>query len=371
MRQTTKLLNESLSPLYDAREVKAIIRLLLEEVCGMTYTQIVMVQDDPLPEPQRRILEEYARRLAAGEPVQQVMGYTWFKGRKFEISTDVLIPRPETEELVDIVVESFKNRPVDKPVDSLVANVVQDSRTGVDNSVDNVQKCLSTGVDNPMDKGMDNHLDNAQNTLAEAVDKGMDNPVYNLVDIGTGSGCIALSLAADIHHSFITAVDLSTGALKMAETNAKSLNISNVRFVQADILKEENEDFSTELSTVRYDAIVSNPPYICQHEAADMEPNVLEHEPHLALFVPDEDPLLFYRVIAKYGKRHLKPGGGLYFEINAAYGKETCELLCQLGYQQVQLIQDFTGRDRFVTARNVNLNPNPNLNPNVNPNLNR
>lgn len=351
MKQTTQLLKESLSPLYDAREVKAIIRLLLEEVCGLTYTQIVMAADNRLPEEQRQILAGFAARLANGEPVQQVLGYTWFKGRKFELSTDVLIPRPETEELVDIVVESFEKRSVDKSVDSLVTNSVLNSPSGVDNSVASVQKCPSADVDNRMDKEMDNCLDNAQNPPAMAVDNTMDNPVYNLVDIGTGSGCIALSLAADIHHSFITAVDLSTEALKVAETNAKSLNISNIRFVQADILKEENSDFSTELSTVRYDAIVSNPPYICQQEAVDMEPNVLEHEPHLALFVPDEDPLLFYRVIAKYGKRHLKPGGGLYFEINAAYGKETCELLYQLGYQQVQLIQDFTGRDRFVTAK--------------------
>jgi len=304
MKQTVQILKEALSPHYDNREVKAITRLLLEEVCGLSYTQIVMHSDDSLPNEQRSVLASMAERLAQGIPVQQVLGYTWFRGRKFGVTPDVLIPRPETEELVNMVVENF----VQKPVDNL----------------------LSTDL--------------------YAVETTLDNPVYNLVDIGTGGGCIALSLAADIKGSFITAVDLSTGALKTAEDNAKSLGISNVRFVQTDILKEENKDFSTELSTDLYDAVVSNPPYICQQEAKDMEQHVLDYEPHLALFVPDQDPLLFYRAIAKFALRHLKPGGGLYFEINAAYGQATCQLLCELGYQQVRLVRDFTGRDRFVAG---------------------
>lgn len=285
MKKTIQTLKEALSPHYDLREVKAITRLLLEEVCGLTYTQIVMRSDDVLPKEQSQKLTQMAEQLAQGIPVQQVLGYAWFRGRKFGVTPDVLIPRPETEELVDRVVE----------------NCVEKS-------------------------------------------------TYNLVDIGTGSGCIALSLAADIKGSFITAVDLSTGALKTAEQNAKSLGINNVRFVQADILKEEKEDFSTELSTERYDAVVSNPPYICRREAAAMEKHVLDHEPHMALFVPDQDPLLFYRAIARFALRHLNPGGGLYFEINAAYGPETCHLLNELGYRQVTLHKDFDGRDRFVTA---------------------
>lgn len=288
MKQTIQRLKVALSSHYDAREVKAITRLLLEEVCGLTYTQIVMRADDPLPADQAQKLASMADQLAKGIPVQQVMGYTWFGGRKFIVSPDVLIPRPETEELINMVVDNF--------------------------------------VDSP------------------------DNRVYNLVDIGTGSGCIALSLAAEINHSFITAVDLSTGALITAKENAKSLGINNVKFVQTDILKEENEDFSTELSTGLYDAIVSNPPYICRKESKEMASHVLDHEPHMALFVPDEDPLLFYRAIAKFALRHLKSGGKLYFEINAAYGPETCQLLCDLGYQNVELRQDFTGRDRFVLA---------------------
>lgn len=287
MKQTVQRLKEALSPLYDAREVKAITRLLLEEVCGLTYTQIIMHGDDPLPDDQRQKLASMAEQLAQGIPVQQVLGYTWFRGRKFSVNPEVLIPRPETEELINLVVDNLS-----------------------------------------------------------------DNPVHNLMDIGTGSGCIALSLAADIKGSFITAVDLSTGALITAQDNAKSLGISNVRFVQADILKEETADFSTELSTGQFEAIVSNPPYICRKEASEMAPNVLDHEPHLALFVPDEDPLLFYRAIAKFALRHLCPGGGLYFEINRLYGAQTCQLLRDLGYHNVQCRQDFTGRDRFVLAFN-------------------
>ena len=287
MQQITKLLNSALSPLYDPREVKAITRLLLEEVCGLSFTEIVMRRDDVLPETQRQVLTAFAERLSKGEPVQQVLGYAWFRGRKFIVSPDVLIPRPETEELVNMIVNNSVN-----------------------------------------------------------------NPVHKVLDIGTGSGCIALSLALDINTAFITAADLSTAALTIAMKNAIQLETNNVRFVQTDILKEEFCDFSTDLSTPEtfFDVIVSNPPYICQHESAQMQSNVLDHEPHLALFVPDHDPLLFYRAIGSYALRHLSPSGTLYFEINQAYGSETCKLLVDIGYQNVQLFNDFTGRNRFVTA---------------------
>lgn len=311
MQQTVRLLTEALSPHYEQREVKAIIRLLLEEVCQLTYTQIVMNRDQPLPTSYRSLIEAMAPRLAQGEPVQQVLGYTWFRGRKVHVSSDVLIPRPETEELINIIVDKYVNT-------------------------------LCTSGSQPISNTKDNSVDNLPNTPS--------TPVYNLVDIGTGSGCIALSLAADIKGAFITAVDLSTAALDIARTNAKDLGINNIEFLQADILREETQDFSTELSTRHFDAIVSNPPYICQHEATSMDNHVLNFEPHLALFVPDQDPLLFYRAIAHFGLRHLKPNGNLYFEINASYGPETCQLLRNLGYQDVQLRQDFTGRDRFVIA---------------------
>ena len=288
MKNTIEILRKVLSPLYDAGEVKAITRLLLEEICGLTYAQILLNEGTKkLPREQAEILEQYAQRLAKGEPVQQVMGYTWFRGRKFKVNRDVLVPRPETGELVQKVVDNFVNK---------------------------------SGI--------------------------------TLLDIGTGSGCIALSLAAEINHSFITAIDLSTAALKTAQENAKELNISNIEFVQADILKlAENADinwFST------FDAIVSNPPYICQHEAVDMSKNVLDYEPSMALFVPDDDPLLFYRAIGQYAQQCLKNGGKLFFEINEAYGQEVCRLLESQSYQQVQLHQDQFGKDRFVLAEKNN-----------------
>ncbi|MCR5395056.1 MAG: peptide chain release factor N(5)-glutamine methyltransferase [Bacteroidales bacterium] len=324
MQHTIQLLRDALSTQYDAREVKAQIRLLLEEVCGLSYTQIVMADYRSVTPDQRERLARCAEPLSRGIPVQQVLGYAWFRGRRFGVNEHVLIPRPETAELVDLIVSDFAAKEVAEPVDKPVHNPVEN------------------GADNPL-----------------------DNSVYNLLDIGTGSGCIALSLAADINRSLITAADISTDALITAENNTKSLGINNVRFVQADILKEATEDFCTELSTLpgdndevptaprsaQYDAIVSNPPYICQRERVDMSANVLDHEPHLALFVPDSDPLLFYRTIGQYALRHLRPGGRLYFEINVAYGAETCDLLRSLGYTEVELRQDMEGRDRMVRAR--------------------
>lgn len=339
MKASLQLLRQCLAPLYDAREVTAISRLLMEEVCGLSYTQMILQSDSVLPDDQRARLAACAQRLATGEPVQQVLGFAWFRGRRFAVNPHVLIPRPETAELVDAVVDIFVHNPVDN----------------------GVNKPLDTPVDNSVENSLAAPLDNSVNN---PVDRGVHNPVYNLLDIGTGSGCIALSLAADIHPSFITAVDLSTEALITAQENAKALGISSVRFVQADILREETSDFSTELSTLTdplsgasvpalYDAIVSNPPYICRQEAVDMSPNVLEHEPHLALFVPDDDPLLFYRAIARYALRHLRRGGYLCFEINAAYGTETCDLLSRLGFTEVSLRHDMQDRPRMVFARRL------------------
>lgn len=390
MKQSIQLLRNALSPLYDPRETQAIVRLVIEEVCGLTYTEFILRQDDILPDGQRARLARCAELLADGIPVQQVLGSAWFRGRRFKVSADVLIPRPETAELVDIVIDRLMANAVDKtvenPVDNLVESGVEMSLANVHNPVDKaventagkpVEKAgKSSGklVENLVENSSATHVDNlvekssanVENPMENTCGKPMEKAVYNLLDIGTGSGCIALSLAADIHPSFITAVDLSTAALAIAQENAKALDINNIRFVQADILREADADFSTELSTpphgvmnsgasatgtMLYDAIVSNPPYICRREAVDMSANVIDHEPHMALFVPDDDPLLFYRAIARYGLRHLRPGGGLYFEINAAYGRETCELLRDLGYTAVELRQDMEGRDRFALAK--------------------
>lgn len=355
MKTTIQLLRQRLSPLYPQGEVRAISELLLEEVCGLTRTQILLHRDDlVLPPSQAQLLASYADRLALGEPVQQVLGYEWFCGRRFRVTRDVLIPRPETAELIQWIVDSPVDKWVDNPVDTSLDNPRENPvDIPMENPVDKgVEKGGRTPVDNPMDnpeeKGMDNGVE-------KGVDKGVENPLITIVDVGTGSGCIALTLAADIHNSQVVAVDLSTAALRVAEENAKALGIKNVRFCQADALSTGILRVIPELSTV--DILVSNPPYICHRERSEMSVNVLDYEPQMALFVPDEDPLLFYRAIARAGLQMLRPGGWLYFEINEAYGPATCDLLRSLGYQQVELRRDMDGRDRMVRAQTLPLTP--------------
>ena len=282
MQNTINKLKQSLSPLYDSREMKAIIVLLFEEVCGLSRLDMLMNPNIVLSEEKSEILSCYAEMLAEGVPVQQVLGYEYFLGRRFEVNPDVLIPRPETAELVDWIVS-------EAPI----------------------------GV--------------------------------NVLDVGTGSGCIAISLAALINNSRVFAYDLSTKALKTAILNAERLNISNVTFVHKDILESQNERFEHP-NVDNFDIIVSNPPYIMHKETSEMSANVLDYEPHLALFVPDSDPLLFYRAIGNYGLKNLRHGGRLYFEINAALGRETCQLLESLGYRDIILRKDLNGLDRMISA---------------------
>ena len=282
MQNTINKLKQSLSPLYDSREMKAIIALLFEEVCGLSRLDMLMNPNIVLSEEKSEILSCYAEMLAEGVPVQQVLGYEYFLGRRFEVNPDVLIPRPETAELVDWIVS-------EAPI----------------------------GV--------------------------------NVLDVGTGSGCIAISLAALINNSRVLAYDLSTKALKTAILNAERLNISNVTFVHKDILESQNERFEHP-NVDNFDIIVSNPPYIMHKEKSEMSANVLDYEPHLALFVPDSDPLLFYRAIGNYGLKNLRHGGRLYFEINAALGRETCQLLESLGYRDIILRKDLNGLDRMISA---------------------
>ena len=282
MQNTINKLKQSLSPLYDSREMKAIIALLFEEVCGLSRLDMLMNPNIVLSEEKSEILSCYAEMLAEGVPVQQVLGYEYFLGRRFEVNPDVLIPRPETAELVDWIVS-------EAPI----------------------------GV--------------------------------NVLDVGTGSGCIAISLAALINNSRVFAYDLSTKALKAAILNAERLNISNVTFVHKDILESQNERFEHP-NVDNFDIIVSNPPYIMHKEKSEMSANVLDYEPHLALFVPDSDPLLFYRAIGNYGLKNLRHGGRLYFEINAALGRETCQLLESLGYRDIILRKDLNGLDRMISA---------------------
>lgn len=310
MQNTIMKLREALSS-YDTREAKSIIDLLLEEECHITRVDRILNPRLALSEAQRQRLLLCAQQLAQGIPVQQVIGYEWFCGARFKVSPDVLIPRPETAELVDWICQDASFQ---QGTSATLASTGATPRSGL-----------------------------------------------SLLDIGTGTGCIALSLARLLPHAQVWGVDVSSAALSIARENKYQQGVDNVYFAQCDILNDPPKSFLQELSNSyqqanqHFNIIVSNPPYICQHEAAAMSPVVLEHEPSLALFVPDDDPLLFYRAIARYALEHLVPGGSLYFEINAAYGGATCQMLRDLGYQDVQLRQDIHGRDRMVKGVISNL----------------
>ena len=273
-----KELWQCLTKVYDEGEAKAIARMTYEERFGLTLSDIYLGKDTQLSADNQTELEEIAKRLLQGEPIQYVLGQADFCGRTFLVNEYVLIPRPETEELC--------------------------------------QWITSQG----------------------------DRPPVRLLDIGTGSGCIAITLAAEMPQAEVAAWDISAEALEVARENAKRNNV-HVSFEQVDVL-------NCQLSIIncQFDLIVSNPPYICNKERASMETNVLEHEPHTALFVPDDDPLLFYRAIAQYGQTALKDGGWLYFEINPLYAQDICDMLNAMHYCRIEIKEDQYGKQRMIKA---------------------
>lgn len=255
-------------------EARAQAMLLLDTVMGWTQAECLMHDAADLTSG----VIAMARRIAGGEPLQYVTGEAWFCGMRFAVRPGVLIPRPETEELVALVERSLVGR---------------------------------------------------------------DAP--RILDIGTGSGCIAVSLAGRVAAARVSAWDVSGEALSVARENASRHGLQ-IDFRQQDVFGDIPDGLP------RYDAIVSNPPYICDEEAADMERQVLDHEPHLALFVPDGDPLLFYRRIADLGRSALRDGAMLFFEINRRFGTETVAMLRRMGYADVQLYKDQYDNDRMVRA---------------------
>jgi len=274
---------------YSAGEAKAIARLLLDVRFGLSWTDIVCGKVDELSAEEQTLLEVMMQRLEQCEPVQYVLEQAEFGSRTFRVRPGVLIPRPETYELCEWVLE---------------------------------------------ERG-----------------KWKEESDYHILDIGTGSGCIACTLAAELPQASVTAWDISEEALAVARENAKRLNLS-VDFEQVDILgstiKEEREKRREERNY--WDIIVSNPPYICDKERTAMEQNVLEHEPHTALFVPDDDPLLFYRAIAQYGQQALKPNGRLYFEINPLYASDVQHMLSMMSYHDIILRTDQFDKQRMIKA---------------------
>ena len=280
---------QRLSSSYDEREAKAVARYLLDVGYGLTMTDIIGGAVETLDESR---LNEQLRRLQAGEPVQYVLGKAFFCGHEFRVRPGVLIPRPETEELVGV-----------------------------------------------------------------ACDRVARYGEIHILDIGTGSGCIAISLALAIPDAQVVAWDVSDEALAIARENALRLG-AKVTFKKNDILKGNGapsfwrglgEAFG-EASGEAFTLIISNPPYICEKERKDMEQRVLDHEPSLALFVPDDDPLLFYRAIAEYATRALTPKGLLLFEINPLYKDAMEEMLLSLHFHDIVFHEDQFGKIRFCES---------------------
>jgi release factor glutamine methyltransferase len=275
---------KGLADIYDANEPEAITLLTVAEITGWTKAKIKAFAGDELTAEQSNKADEILIRLKTGEPIQYILGYTEFYGLPFKVNPSVLIPRPETEELVEWILLS---------VSSLRLAVCS----------------------------------------------------LNILDIGTGSGCIAISLKKNLPDASVSAVDISAEALKTARENAE-LNKVEVDFIKDDILNQSNHSPLTN----HYSLIISNPPYVTQHDKTKMHQNVTGFEPHTALFVPENVPLLFYKAIADFALKNLKTGGLLFFEINESLGKETVQLLESKGFKNIELRQDMSGRDRMIKA---------------------
>lgn len=297
--KTYQQLWQSLTLLYDAGEAQAIVRTVLDVKYGMTLTDIICGKVNELSADEGKKIEEIVERLQKAEPVQYILGETDFAGRTFHVAPGVLIPRPETAELCQWIEEDDKEK----------ACPTED-----------------TPDKNQTDK-------------------------RRILDICTGSGCIAITLALDIENSEVEGWDISDDALRIAQDNVQTMGTKNVKIAHHDALSLAKGLGGIRKSisdNEKWDVIVSNPPYICENEKKDMEKNVLEHEPDIALFVPDEDPLRFYRAIAEYAAIALKPGGCLYFEINPIYEKEMREMLEKLHFIHIETREDTFGKKRMM-----------------------
>jgi release factor glutamine methyltransferase len=265
---------------YERDEIDRMAEYCLEAFAGYTRNDQLLRPESRVTESELLKLHFAVKDLKRGRPLQYILGKAWFFGLTLQVTPDVLIPRPETEELVQLIIDE------------------QQQTTGS----------------------------------------------FSILDIGTGSGCIAIALKKKLQRCHVYALDVSAGALKVAATNAATNN-AEIQFIEADILNESAHE-----KLPRCQVIVSNPPYVLESEKASMAEHVVEHEPHTALFVPDTDQLKFYRVIGRLALEKLKPGGTLYVEINEALGLETCILLQNIGFTNVQLKKDMQGKDRMVTA---------------------
>jgi release factor glutamine methyltransferase len=298
IQQFKKVFFNKLKELYPTTEIQSFFNLLVEFKLKLSRIEVALQPDFEISKTDLEFLDKALTDLKKHIPVQYIIGETEFYGLPFKVNKNVLIPRPETEELVSFILENFK---------------------------------LQT-----------------------------PNSKLQILDIGTGSGCIPISLAKNLSNATISAIDISSEALKTAKINA-DLNKVSINFIEADILKiidlknviknKTKQSVNLETFTLpKFDVIVSNPPYVRALEKEQMQENVLKNEPHLALFVEDNNPLLFYDKIADLARNHLTKNGNLYFEINQYLGKETVELLASKGFKNIVLKKDMFGADRMVSC---------------------
>ncbi len=271
-----------LAPVFEKTEIETFFYLLIDSRLNLSKMSFLLNTNVELGSLDIEFFNSAIQKLKTEQPIQYILGETEFYGLEFKVTENTLIPRPETEELVDWIIQ-------------------------------------------------DQLLDN-NNQLA-------------ILDIGTGSGCIPISLAKNLRSAKVTTVDVSEEAIKVAQQNAKE-NEVEVDFINDSILEPKIVNDSKN----KFDVIVSNPPYVRNLEKQEIKKNVLDYEPHLALFVEDDDALVFYKKITEYALNHLKKDGALYFEINQYLGKETVELIKNLGFQTVELRKDMSGNDRMIKA---------------------
>jgi release factor glutamine methyltransferase len=280
MKATIQYINSELAGLYPDSEIEGFTRIIFEVVCGWSFTEQVVKKHEKISATDFEKIEAIILRLKIFEPIQYILGETEFYGLKLKVNPSVLIPRPETEELVQFITKS-----------NLPGNSI-------------------------------------------------------ILDIGTGSGCIALALKSQLKNAEVFGVDVSENALEVARKNALE-NSLDVGFFQSDILKWNEFEWKN------FDVIVSNPPYIRESEKLQMHSNVLNFEPENALFVTDADPLIFYKSIAAFAKKHLTKSGILFFEINENLGLEMNEMLVDFGFCDIEIRKDINGKNRMVSCRNI------------------
>lgn len=278
MQKTVYYIRQSLKEYYPITEINAFIKIIFKDIFNINILDIYTGKDINLSDNQLKELEGILGRLKKYEPIQYIIGYTEFYGIQLQVNSNVLIPRPETEEMVDVILKENK-----------------------------------------------------------------ETENLNILDIGTGSGCIALVMANNLKTPKVTGWDISEKALETARSNAQKLKL--------DIIFEKKDILNIDLTNQQYDIIVSNPPYVTEEEKAYMEHNVLDWEPENALFVPDNDPLLYYDAIARFGLKTLLENGRIYFEINQLFGKEMANKMQLLGYRDVSILKDMAGKDRIIKAK--------------------